>query len=184
MDDKRIIDLYLERNEEAIRRTKEKYGGAIRSVSYGILKNSQDAEECENDTYLGAWNSIPPERPKYLSAYLLKIARNLSVARLRGKLAEKRGGDSFISELEDTFADNSEDIRERTGNEELVRAIDSFLDTLKPTERQVFVCRYWRCDGIEKICGLFGFSESKVKTMLMRTRNKLREHLEKEGIVI
>ena len=185
MDDEKIISLYFERDEGAIRHTKEKYGKAIRLVCFRVLRNDEDAEECENDTYLGAWNSIPPEHPEHLAAYLAKIARNLSVATLRGRSAGKRGGgESFISELDESFPDVCEEQREKVANEELSRALNSFLDGLKPRERQVFVCRYWRCDSIGEICTLFGFSQSKVKTMLMRTRNKLREYLEKEGIVI
>lgn len=179
MEDVEILDLFFDRNEQAIAETKVKYGKLIYSISYRILNNREDAEECENDTYLGAWNAIPPERPKRFSAYLSKLVRNISISRHRINHAEKRGGSQVALSLQEL--DECLPAPLETHTEHLASALNSFLDTLSKQERMVFVCRYWRCDAVGDIAKQFGFGESKVKMMLLRTREKLRKFLEKEG---
>lgn len=183
MEDNRIIQLYQTRDEQAIPATKEKYGAYVRSVAYRILRNNEDAEECENDTYLGAWNAIPPAEPRVLSAFLARISRNLAVSRLRARNAEKRGGDQVtlsLDELAECIPDE-QGFGDAPEENVLAELLDRFLRTLPETERRVFLCRYWRCDAVSEIAKQFGFGQSKVKMMLLRTRNKLRTFLEQEG---
>ena len=183
MEDSRILDLYWDRDEQAITQTKTKYGAMLRSLAYHILHNREDSEECENDTYLGAWNAIPPARPDNLSAFLAKMVRNISITRHRANSAEKRGGGEAavpLHELDECIPDTCTEAWEAG---ELAQTLNTFLDALPTKERQVFVCRYWRCDSIADISIRFGYTQGKVKMMLMRTRGKLRAILEKEGIM-
>ena len=183
MNDERIVALYWERDEQAIRLTREQYGTYLFSIAFQLLANREDSEECENDTYLAAWNVMPPQRPNVLSAFLAKIIRNLSLKKWRQSHAQKRGGASVplaFDELEDCIADDRS-FREELEAQELAEHINTFLRMLGESERRVFVCRYFYGDPISDIAERFGFGESRVKTMLMRTRNKLRAHLEKEG---
>lgn len=186
MTDERIIKMYFDRDTRAISHTQTKYGAFLQNISRNITGSNEDAEECENDTYSVAWNTIPPQRPRVLAAFLAKIIRNLSFKRLRAGNAQKRGGgESQISldELEYCIPDNSF-FKDTLEERELARSIDKFLSTLSVTERKVFVCRYWYCDSIADICKQLGYGESKVKMILLRTREKLRKHLEKEGYFI
>lgn len=181
MEDAEIIALYRERNEHAISQTKSKYGKMIYNVAYNILHSHEDSEECENDTYLGAWNTIPPEHPVSLPAYLSRLARNISISRFRANRAEKRGGGEVVlslHELEECIPAQQE---LDTDALRLAEVLNAFLAALKKTERAVFVCRYFRCDTVEDIAKRFGFGQSKVKMMLKRTRDKLRKTLEQEG---
>ncbi len=183
VDDKSIVDLYFQRSELAIFETSKKYGGYCYAIAYGILQNGDDAEECVNDTYNDAWNSIPPHRPALLSAFLGKIARRIAIDKFRKRNAKKRGGGEMpliLDELGECIAseDNIESSLER---KRLSEAVASFVKALPETEQKVFLCRYWYMDSINSICKRFGFSESKVKSMLYRTREKLRAMLEKEG---
>lgn len=184
MIDEKIIEMYWDRNEQAISETKAKYGRYCYSVAFRILHNHGDAEESENETYLGAWNSIPPNRPDMFSAFLAKITRNISIMKLRVKNADKRGGgevDISLNELDQCIPDRksfSDEIDVR----ELAELLNKFLWSLGEDERRVFVCRYWGCDSIAQVARQFGFGQSKVKMMLLRTRNKLRDFLEKEGV--
>ena len=183
MDDKYIVELFFARDERAIKLCAERYGGYCHVIAYNILASREDAEECVNDTYLRAWNSIPPHRPNLLSAFLGRITRRLAVDRVRLRTAEKRGGgeiELIFDELADCIAD------EKTPEEELAereraRVINSFLASLPDTERRVFLRRYWFSDSIAVIADRFGFSESKVKSMLLRTRTKLKKHLTEEN---
>lgn len=184
MDDKDIIALYLDRNENAVKETSQKYGKYCFSIAYNILQNEADANESVNDTYLNAWNSIPPHRPDVLSSFLGKITRNLSLKRWRDMRAHKRGsGEAALvyDELSECITSDT-DIHAEIEAKEIAVFIDDFLKTLPDAERRVFVCRYWYFDSISSICSQFGFSESKVKSMLFRTRNKLLKNLKKEGV--
>lgn len=183
MDDQAIVDLYWHRSENAISETAAKYGGYCYSIAYNILTNKEDAEESVSDTYLAAWNGIPPRRPSFLAAFLGKITRHISIDRWRIRNAGKRGGGEItlaLDELEECIADNEtvEQIYERR---EMINTLNNFLDTLQEIDRSVFLCRYWYLDSIQEIAANFGFSESKVTSMLHRTREKLRKRLVKEG---
>lgn len=183
MEDGTIVELYWQRDESAIAQTASKYGNYLHSISYRILSNSEDAEECVNDTYKAAWDSMPPHRPSLLSTFLGKITRRISIDRWRKLSADKRGGGETavaLEELEECVS-GSGSVEDEIERRELTRMINEFIRALPCTERQVFMCRYWYVDSVSDIAKQFGFSESKVKSMLFRTRNRLREKLEKEG---
>ncbi len=183
MEDNHIVDLYWERNDSAISKTAEKYGKYLHSISYQILNNTEDAEECVNDTYNDAWQSMPPHRPSILSTFLGKITRRISIDLWRKYSAEKRGGGVTVlalDELEECVSGTG-DIMAEVERLELQKKLNDFLLALPQTERQVFICRYWYMDAVSDIAKQFAFSESKIKSMLYRTRNKLRTMLEKEG---
>ena len=183
MNDKSIVDLYFSRDEEAITQTDQKYGRYCYSIAYNILTNKEDAEESVSDTYMTAWRAIPPRRPSVLSTFLGKITRHISIDRWRERSARKRGGGEVtfaLEELEDCVA-GLQNVEIEYERKELIRAYVKFLDTLPVTERRVFLCRYWYVDSVEAIAEKFGFSQSKVKTMLHRTRAKLRKQLAEEG---
>ncbi len=185
MDDEKIINLYWQRDEKAISVTKEKYGKFCYTIAYRILHNREDAEECENDTYLDAWNSMPPQKPSVLSSFLGTITRRKSIDKWRKKNAGKRGGGEYeisIYELENSIHDEKT-FDEQLEVEELAKIISLFLRGLPPIERNVFIRRYWYFDSIKEICERCDFGQSKVKTMLLRTRQKLISHLEKEGFL-
>ena len=184
MNDKNIVDLYFNRDEEAITQTDKKYGRYCYSIAYNILTNKEDAEESVSDTYMTAWRAIPPRRPSVLSTFLGKITRHISIDRWRERSAYKRGGGEVtlaLEELEDCVA-GLQNVEMEYERKELIRAYVKFLDTLPITERRVFLCRYWYVDSVEAIAEKFGFSQSKVKTMLYRTRAKLRKQLAEEGL--
>lgn len=186
MEDKYIVELYWSRDERAIEETKKKYNGYCHSIAYNILCNSEDAEECVNDTYLGAWNSIPPHKPELLSTFLGKITRNLSLKKWRGKTADKRGGGEValtLDELQECIP-ASNNIQEALEVKELAELIDTFLRSIPDDERRVFICRYWHMDSIADIGEQFGYGQSKVKMMLSRTRKKLQDKLVKEGVTL
>lgn len=186
MDDSRIIGLFNERNETAITEAESKYRRYCLSIADNILHDREDAAECVNDAFLGAWNSIPPHAPENLSAYLGKITRNLALKKWRERSASKRGGGNVsvsLDELEECLP-SGHSVEEYIEMKELTGIIDSFLGTLPETERRVFLRRYWYFDSIDDICTRSGFGKSKVKMMLKRTRDKLRAALEKEGIFI
>lgn len=183
MDDKRIVELYWARSESAISETAAKYGGYCYSIAYNILTNQEDAEESVSDTYLAAWNGIPPRRPAVLATFLGKITRHISIDRWRTRSACKRGGGEIalaLEELENCVAD-SHSVEQAYARKELAAALNRFLDNLPQTDRNVFLCRYWYLDPIADIASNFGFSQSKVTSMLHRTRGKLLKQLEKEG---
>lgn len=183
MEDEQIVALYWARDERAVAESAAKYGAYCLSVARNILRNREDAEECVNDAWAGAWNSIPPQHPAHLGAYLGTIARRQALKRWRDSRAEKRGGGQTalaLEELAECVGTEGDGVR-ALEQKELAALIDAFLDGLPETERQVFVCRYWYLDPVADIAGRFGFSRSKVKSMLYRTRGKLRERLQKEG---
>ena len=183
MDDWKIIDLYWQRNEAAISETQSKYGGFLFSIANRILPFREDAQECVNDTYLDAWNAIPPTRPNILSAFLGKLTRRICIDRWRSLNAEKRGGSTVTLALEELEGciPGGIDPAVQVEAQELARAISRFLYTLPRAEQQVLVMRYFHLAGIHEIANQFGISGPKVKSMLHRTRKKLRAHLEKEG---
>ena len=184
MEDKDIIALYLERNEEAIAETEKKYGKYCYSVAYNILYNAEDAKECVNDALMNAWNSIPPHMPSVLSAFLGKLTRYVSLKKWRYARTKKRGGGETAfayEELSDCIP-GSKSVEEELQEKELAEIIDHFLDELPVTERRIFICRYWYFDDISTISRQFGFSGSKVKSMLYRTRKKLLFRLNEKGV--
>lgn len=186
MTDQQIVALYWARDEQAIAQTCRKYGPYCRQIAFNILANLQDAEECESDTYQALWNSIPPQKPEQLAPYIGRITRNLSLKLLRKKRAQKRGGgvsDFSLDELLDCIP-KGYDFNNLVEARELSRIIDRFLRTLQEQQRRVFICRYWYCDSIEEICKQFSLGQSRVKMMLHRTRAKLKQELEKEGVFI
>ncbi len=184
MEDYQIVDLYWKRDETAIYETDVKYGKYCFSISYNILHDSQKAEECVNDTYWGAWNAMPPHRPAFLSTFLGKITRRLSLKRWRDQSARKRGRGMQVFSLEELeeCIPSGKSIDEKMETQMLTGILDDFLEGLPVDERRVFLRRYWYCDAIQDIAARFHFSESKVKMMLKRTRDKLRVCLEKEEI--
>lgn len=185
MEDLEIVELYWQRNEEAIKETSKKYGNYCYTIANNILYNNEDAQECVNDTYLGAWNAIPPHHPYVLSTFLGKITRRLSLNKWREKKALKRGGDEVtlsFDELEDCIAGNNS-VQDEINQNDLVEAINEFLETLKVEERKVFVCRYFYFESIDEIAFRFSFTPSKVKMMLKRTRDKLKDYLVKKGVL-
>lgn len=186
MDDSQIIDLYWKRQENAVLETHKKYGRYLFSIANHILAQYEDSEECVNDTLLGAWNSIPPHKPTVLSAYLGKITRRLALKRHRGNTAKKRGGtetDLSLEELSDCIP-TGQSIDAHLDNRKLAEILNCFLSELPAMQRQAFVCRYWYCESIAEIARRFSWSESKAKMTLLRTREKLRLYLKKEGIFV
>lgn len=186
LDDNRIVELYLLRDETAIKQTTKKYGSRLRSLAYGIVDDQQTAEECENDTYMEAWNTIPPHEPRsYLYAFLARIARHISLNRCRDRSRLKRS--AFICELSaemEQCIPAPDDMECRIDDMALSEAINGFLSKLDEKKRNIFIRRYWYLDSIADISKRFALSESKVKTMLFRCRNRLREYLEKEGYTL
>lgn len=151
MDDSSIVRLYWERSEEAITETDLKYGSYCHSIAYNILKNREDTEKSVSDTYLDAWNAMPPHRPSILATFLGKITRRISIDRWRVRSAYKRGGGEItlaLEELEECVAD-TKNVEQELESRELTRSVNSFLDTLPTTNRQVFLCRYWYLESIQ-----------------------------------
>ena len=185
MEDQEIIDLYWNRSEIAISETASKYGGYCYSIAFNILKNNEDCEESVSDTYIAAWNAIPPRRPSILSTFLGKITRRIAIDRWRSRNRVKRGGgeiDLVLEELEDCIAD-SQTVEKAFERKQLSSLFNRFLEELPEVERNVFLCRYWYVDSVSDIANHFGFSGSKVTSMLHRTRKKLRAVLEREDLL-
>ena len=183
MNDAEIVALYLARDESAISHTADRYGSRLQALANGILEDAPAAEECVNDTYLAAWNSIPPNEPRdYLYAFLARIARHRSIDRCRARNREKRRTDVLTAELSECVAgpDRAED---RLNEKELAAAVSAFLRTLPKEKRYLFLRRYWYCDCVAEISKRMGWGESRVKTALHRLRAALREHLRKEGFL-
>ena len=182
MDDSLIVDLYWQRNESAIRESQKKYGKQCQQLAYSITHDRLDAEECVNDTWLRAWNAIPPARPTLLGSFLYKITRNLSLDRVRTALTDRHSGDSALVPLEELRECLPDTGGEPSDSGEISAAISAFLRTETTENRRVFVCRYFYHDSIRDIASRMGMREGAVKTCLSRTRAKLRDYLEKEGI--
>lgn len=188
-DDAAIVELYWARDERAIAESDAKYGHFCMKISMGILENCQDAEECVNDTYLRAWNAMPTDRPDRLGAYLGKITRNLSLDRYRANHAAKREAMHVavpLDELNECIPDSAPGVAEAYDMEaEAARVgacIDRFLRRQRAEVRDVFICRYFYADSIGEISRRFSMSEGRVKSMLHRTRERLKKFLESEGI--
>lgn len=186
MTDQEIIVLYWDRNELAIRETQRKYSSYCRKIAVNILLDIRDVDECESDTYLTVWNTIPPQRPSELAPYLGRITRNLSLKRLRLNTAQKRGGGVHTLSLDELLdcIPESKTFEATVEARELGQIIDRFLRTLPTIHRRVFICRYFYCDSIEEICQQTGWGTSRMKMTLLRVRNKLKSYLEKEGVFI
>lgn len=184
MDDREIIALYFRRAESAIDETANKYGKYCFSISNNILRNRQDAEESVNDTYIRTWNSIPPNKPNCLSAYLAKIVRNISLNRIKAQNAQKRGSGEYELAYEELtgIISSPQSVDDMIDEIFLRDLINRWLDTLSPEQRMVFVGRYWYFDSISTISSKMNFSVSKTKMLLLRLRNELREYLESEGV--
>ena len=184
MEDYQIVDLYWARKEKAIAETDKKYGKMLHSLSYSLLSSREDAEECVNDTYLGAWNAMPDARPMYLGPFLSKITRHLSINRWRRDHREKRGGVmNMIEELTECIPDADTPAAEYERG--LLRdELNAFLRTLGEEKRAMFVRRYFYGQSIAEIARVGGIGEGRVKTTLFRMRQRLRDLLEKEGYVL
>ena len=182
MEDDKIVQLYWDRDETAITATSDKYGAYCLSISRNILGNNEDAQECVNDTYLKAWNTIPPHRPAMLSTFFGKITRNLSFDRYKANRRDKRGGSQtsvVLDELNEIIADKSSEAE--FDSAELISAINGFLSELPQDKRKMFVCRYWYAFDISEIAGRLGMTENNVSVTLNRLRKKLRKHLIERG---
>ena len=185
MDDNAIIELFFARSEQAIRELDGKYGKVCHSLSYNILHSRQDAEECVNDAYLGTWDAIPPARPNPLLAFLCRIVRNLSLMRYHADRAAKRGGGSYtvaLEELEDCLA-SPRTVEGDMEEQELVRLIEDFLETLSLENRVILMRRYWFSDSYGEIAAQTGLSEKNVSVRLTRIRKQLRHYFEERGVV-
>ena len=184
MQDDAIVTLYWQRDESAIRETQDKYGRYLTKIAYNILSDLEDSMESVNDTYLSAWNCIPPRKPAKLSAFLGKLTRNISIDRWRNMSAKKRGNgevDIALDELSECVS-GKPSIEEVIIQKEVVACLNRFLATLSDDERIVFLCRYWYVNSINEIADKTGFSIGKIKSMLHRTRGKLSRQLDKEEL--
>ena len=185
MTDTEIINLFFERSEQAIEELAKKHGNAVARVARNILGNTQDAEECVNDTYLGAWNAIPPHKPSPLRTFVCKIARNLATKKYHSITADNRNSqyDLALDELEDYLTD-SESVEKAYEARELKEAINGFLATLSYSDRFIFMRRYWYSDPVQDIAKMAHSTNNSVTVRLFRIREKLRLYLEKEGLLV
>ncbi len=185
LDDSKIIDLFYARSERAIIELSKKYGAVCNKVARNILNNNLDVEECVNDAYLGAWNSIPPQNPNPLLTYICRIVRNISISKYHANTAIKRNSfyDVALDELEDCLASYL-NVEEEISANELSHLLDNFLDTLDQENRVMFVRRYWFSDSITDISARFQISNNNVSVRLSRTRDKLKKYMEKEGYIL
>lgn len=186
MDDKKIIDLYWERSEEAIEQSSAKYGKHLHSISYNILYDKRDSDECVNDTYMHAWHAIPPARPSKLSVFLGRICRNISIDKLKYRTAGKRGkGEAYfvLEELKECvpYTDNVESIAEDMVIKDV---INKFLSNLDVEKRKIFLKRYWYLCSVKDIAGELNISESNVKMSLLRMRGQLKNMLLEGGVYL
>lgn len=185
MNDTRIIELFFERSEQAIKELDDKYGKVFYSLAFRILNNHHDAEECVNDSYLGTWNAIPPARPNPLLAFVCKIVRNISLKRYEQNTAIKRNSyyDVAMEELEDCIA-SSMTVEGEIAEQELTKVIESFLDLLSKENRVIFLRRYWFSDTYTDIAKQVGLTENNVSVRLTRLRKELREYLLEREVLL
>lgn len=184
MDEERLVGLYWQRDQEAIRQTRTSYGAYVRTIAYNILQDLEDTEECENDVYLKIWNSIPEDRPRIFSAYIGRICRNDAINKYHSKRAKKRGSgqvEEIYEELEGLVSEGFS-VENEIKTKEFYRVLNKFLDSLSKEKRLVFMRRYWYGDSYGDLARETGFSIGKLKTMTFRIRNELRDLLKKEGI--
>ena len=186
MDDEKILDLYFAREETALQATAEKYGAYCNAVALGILHSREDAQECVNDTYLRAWEAIPPKRPSMFRVYLGKITRNLSLDKYRRQTAVKRRGDTvgtLHGELNECIPGTTT-VESEIENAQITYAIDQSLRKMGQEMRLVFMRRYWHADSIDDIAGRYSMTVGKVKSILFRARQKMKKDLEWEGVFV
>jgi len=186
MNDAEIIELYWTRSESAISETSKKYGRYCNTIAMNILHNSEDSEECVSDAFFGAWNSIPPERPSLLKPFLGRITRNFALNKYKAFSAKKRGGGTvelLLSELEDCVP-SGRNVEAEYEAGFVASLINGFLHTVGKEQRLIFIRRYWYADKVAEISKRYGISENSIKSTLRRTRIKLKEHLEKEGVIV
>lgn len=184
MEDQKILDLFFRRSQQAIAETDRKYGSYLYTISYNILSDREDSKECVNDTYLGAWNAIPPKRPGFLGAFLGKMTRYISIDRWRKRNAKQRGGGEILrslEELQECIA--AADPEQELDRLELARVFREFLSSLSEPERNVFLSRYWYLESVQAISQASGFSQSKIHSMLHRLRGRLANKLREEGLL-
>ncbi len=183
MEDSEIVALYWARDPRSIRESETKYGSYCAAIARNILGSPEDAEECVSDTWLRAWNAMPPQKPALLSSFFGRITRNLAFDRWRSRSAEKRGGGETAAVLEELgdLVSGGDDPQKRLENGELMRDLNAFLRSLPQEKRRLFLRRYWYCDGVSALARDMGWGESRLKTALHRLRKVLRAHLEKEG---
>ncbi len=185
MDDKRIVEMIYENNEEGLHAAEKKYGGLCRSIAADILAQKEDREECVNDALLALWNNIPPEKPENLSAYIARLVKNLALKRTRSNNMWKRSanynsaGDELLDLIPDGMSLADEYEAKRTGE-----IINKFLGTLPKRDRDVFVLRYWYRETVPNVSRQMGLSESLIKSLCERLRKRLRDELAKEGIIV
>ena len=183
MEDEQIVQLYWERSDRAISETAYKYGTYCRSIAQNILQNPEDAEEIVNDTWLGAWNAMPPHRPGVLSTFLGKLTRRISIDRFRTRTRHKRGGDTVtlaLEELNECVPSGDRTVQEADLHA-LAQSVNRYLRTLPPLQRNVFIGRYFYADSLQEVAAYYRMSIPKTKSMLHRTRQGLKVHLTKEG---
>lgn len=184
MDDERIIELFFERSEQAIKQLDSKYGKVFHALSFGILNDRLDAEECVNDSYWGTWNAIPPARPDPLLAFVCKIVRNISLKRYTQNTAAKRNSSYTVAleELEGCLA-SSASVEDEIAEHELAKVIESFLDSLPQEHRIIFLRRYWFSDTYADIAKHVGLTEKNVSVRLTRIRKQLRRFLQEREVL-
>lgn len=183
MEDYQIVDLYWARQESAISETDKKYGRMLNSISFSLLSSAEDAEECVNDTYVAAWQSMPNERPTYLGAFLSRIIRRISVSRYRAAHTQKRGGAAVLIEELSECIPSASSIEADYENGRLKSSLDRFLSELDEKKRAVFIRRYFYSQPIEQISKAMGMKSGSVKSILSRTRESLREMLKREELL-
>ena len=186
MEDQEIIRLYWDRDESAITETDRKYGAYLTKIVRNVLDDGEDTRESVNDTYYAAWNSLPPQRPDILSAYLAKLARRTAIDRFRQRTRIKRGGGAYVASLSelDGICSAGNTTEAAVDARLLSQAIGGFVRTLEPQARTAFIGRYFYCDPLTEVARYCGMSQSKAKSMLHRTRMKLKAYLEKEGFIL
>lgn len=185
MEDMEIIELYWQRDERAVKESDTKYGRLCRSIALRLLNSMEDSDECVSDTWLRAWNTMPPQRPEILRAFFAKITRNLALDRCRRSAAQKRGGGEVNAALEElSCCVSGGDLETEMERRELVRVLNDFLHSLGEQERKIFLRRYWLAESVSVIAKGCGMSANAVSLRLMRLRAKLKEHLEREEVSI
>ncbi len=182
MEDRQILDMLWNKNEDALSVLAETFGRRLQRLARNMLPTEADAQECVNDTYLAVWNSIPPNRPVSLFLYIFRLCKNISVSRLRSITAQKRSGyEIALDELSEVIGENS--LEQEMEARELGRAIDRFLDTLSKENRVIFLRRYWHGDSVRDLAKSFSMTEGALSARLSRIRQKLKEYLTEEGLL-
>ncbi len=185
MEDEKLVELFLARSEQAISELDKKHGRLCHSISYNILHNNEDAEECVNDAYLGVWNAVPPQHPNPLVSFVCKIVRNISITRYHSNTAKKRGGsyDVALEEIEGMlFAPDS--VEKSFDAKELAILIAEFLESVSDENRVIFMRRYWFCDSCADIAQRVGLTEKNISVRLTRIRKQLKQRLTEQGVAL